>query len=146
MTASRNLAALAAVALGLAGGWAYASDPNTVAADPPAFRAPEDPSDARLEQPAEPTGALSLDDALTLALMGNPELQAVSWQARAGEARVLQAGKIPNPELDVRAYQLVRPEAPDESPARNRRDSIPAAPPARHPDAPTRRRWCSNRR
>lgn len=55
---------------------------------------------------AETAGPLALEDALALALMHNPELQAFSWEARASEARTLQAKKIPNPELDVRLYRL----------------------------------------
>jgi cobalt-zinc-cadmium efflux system outer membrane protein len=62
-----------------------------------------------------------LRDALALALMGNPELAVFSWETRASEARALQAGKAPNPELDIRVYHLDierRNLPPDE--ARNR--------------------------
>lgn len=44
-----------------------------------------------------PTGRISLRDALALALMQNPELSAFAWEIRAREARVLQAGRPPNP-------------------------------------------------
>lgn len=44
---------------------------------------------------------LKLTDALALALRGNPELAAFSYEVRAAEARVLQAGVLPNPELEV---------------------------------------------
>jgi hypothetical protein len=54
----------------------------------------------------ESDGPLALEDALALALMHNPELEVFSWEARASEARTLQAKKIPNPELDVRLYRL----------------------------------------
>ena len=47
----------------------------------------------------EPTGALTLRDALTHALLKNPELAAFSWEVRAVDARILQAGLYPNPEL-----------------------------------------------
>jgi cobalt-zinc-cadmium efflux system outer membrane protein len=46
-----------------------------------------------------PTGVLSLGDALAAALLGNPDLAAFSWEVRAREARTLQAGRLPNPEL-----------------------------------------------
>jgi len=49
----------------------------------------------------EPRGLLTLRQALALALLHNPSLAASSWEVRTGEARVLQAGLLPNPELDV---------------------------------------------
>ncbi|MFQ5646546.1 MAG: TolC family protein [bacterium] len=47
----------------------------------------------------EPTGILTLRQALALALMKNPELAVFSWDVRVGEARTLQAGLLPNPKL-----------------------------------------------
>ena len=79
------------------------------ASDPPAFRAPAKPLPVELpgEPPApEPAGPLRLEEALALALMRNPALVGFSWEVRASEARALQAGKAPNPELDVRVYRL----------------------------------------
>src|SRR5829696_9684960 len=49
----------------------------------------------------EPTGVLTLREALALALTENPELAPFAWQARANEARVLQAGLRHNPELNL---------------------------------------------
>lgn len=49
----------------------------------------------------EPTGALALRQVLALALMHNPELAAFSWEVRAAEARTLQAGLRPNPQVSV---------------------------------------------
>src|SRR5262245_55870264 len=49
----------------------------------------------------EPTGTISLRDALAAALLHNPELAAFSSEVRAREARALQAGLLPNPELDT---------------------------------------------
>jgi cobalt-zinc-cadmium efflux system outer membrane protein len=49
----------------------------------------------------EPTNELNLKTALSLALMKNHELKAFSWEVRAAEARVLQAGLLPNPELEA---------------------------------------------
>lgn len=48
-----------------------------------------------------PTGTVSLRDAVALALLHNPELAAFAWETRALEARILQAGRPPNPTLDV---------------------------------------------
>ena len=62
----------------------------------------------------EPQGEIRIEDALAAALMGNHELQGFSWEMRAGEARVLQARKRPNPELDFRLYRLAQPGMSDE--------------------------------
>ena len=62
---------------------------------------------ARTEAQAAPTitanagGQLALKDALALALLHNPDLSAWLWEVRAGEARRLQAGLWPNPEVEV---------------------------------------------
>ena len=47
----------------------------------------------------EPEGLLTLNDAMALALMRNPELGTYSLKVRAAEARRLQAGLLPNPEV-----------------------------------------------
>ena len=49
----------------------------------------------------QPTNALDLRQALALALRQNPALASFSWEARAAEARELQAGLWPNPEASV---------------------------------------------
>lgn len=48
---------------------------------------------------AESTGALLLRDALAMALTGNPELARYAWQNRIDDARAIQAGLRPNPEV-----------------------------------------------
>jgi outer membrane protein, heavy metal efflux system len=48
-----------------------------------------------------PSGSLSLRDALSLALVQNPGLAAFAWETRAREARVIQAGRPPNPVVSV---------------------------------------------
>jgi outer membrane protein, heavy metal efflux system len=53
-----------------------------------------------------PTGPLSLRDAVALALLNNPGLAAFAWEIRAREARVIQAGLRPNPILGVLAEDL----------------------------------------
>ncbi len=76
--------------------------PRPLGQDIPAFQAPTTP---KKNKPSlllkEPTGALSLKKALTLALIHNPELKTFSWAMRAREAGVLQSGLLPNPELDI---------------------------------------------
>jgi outer membrane protein, heavy metal efflux system len=54
-----------------------------------------------VEHPGEPTGVLTLRQALALALLRNPELASAAWEVRAGEARTLQAGLLPNPEFEL---------------------------------------------
>ena len=55
----------------------------------------------------EPSGALTLRQALALALARNPELASFSWDVRIGEARILQAGLRPNPEVGLREENVL---------------------------------------
>ncbi len=57
-------------------------------------------------QSATPTGALTLDQALAKVLLKNPGLQAFSLEVRAREARTLQAGLWPNPQLQVQSEDI----------------------------------------
>lgn len=66
-----------------------------------AVHPPAEASDSAQPEQTEPTGELSLRQALSAALLGNPALSATSWAVRAQEARALQAGLLPNPGLDV---------------------------------------------
>lgn len=50
-------------------------------------------------QVENPTGTVSLRDAVALALLQNPGLAAFAWETRAREARALQARRPPNPSL-----------------------------------------------
>ncbi|MHB1012105.1 MAG: TolC family protein [Desulfobacteria bacterium] len=54
-------------------------------------------------RPPEPKGDIALRDALSLALQYNPELAAFSIEIRVAEARTLQAGLRPNPEVNITA-------------------------------------------
>src|SRR5829696_1027727 len=57
-----------------------------------------DPATAQASVPARnPTDPVTLRDALARALMQNPTLAGYAWETRAREARVLQAGRRPNP-------------------------------------------------
>jgi len=68
--------------------------------------APGDPE--RQEAPSfqNPTGTVSLRDAVVLALMHNPGLAAFAWETRAREALILQVGRPPNPTLSVVAEDI----------------------------------------
>lgn len=50
---------------------------------------------------SDPTGDLTLDQAAALSLERNPKLSAYSWEWRRAEARTLQAGLWPNPEIEA---------------------------------------------
>jgi cobalt-zinc-cadmium efflux system outer membrane protein len=64
--------------------------------DDAAERAPTNP-----RMGSEPTGALTLPAVLARVLTQSPKLQPYSWQVRADEARLLQAGLRPNPTADL---------------------------------------------
>ncbi|MFQ5605750.1 MAG: TolC family protein, partial [bacterium] len=50
---------------------------------------------------AEPTDTLTFQQALSLALLRNPQLAVFSWEVRAREAQAVQASLLPNPEVEV---------------------------------------------
>jgi cobalt-zinc-cadmium efflux system outer membrane protein len=79
-------------------GWA---PPRSLGKAIPSYQPVEKAAQAPAAQPSaeELTGALTLRDALTHAFLKNPELAAFSWEVRATDARILQAGLFPNPEL-----------------------------------------------
>ena len=79
--------------------------PRPLAATVPTFRPSVEPS-GTLPLPIEPTGALPLQQAHALALMHSPKLAAFAWEVRAGEARTLQAGLHPNPEIGVEVENI----------------------------------------
>jgi cobalt-zinc-cadmium efflux system outer membrane protein len=56
---------------------------------------------------ADFTSGLSLRDALTATLKDSPRLVAYSWEVRSSEAKVLQAGLRPNPELSINPENFV---------------------------------------
>ncbi len=74
--------------------------PRPLARDLPTFQAPPEP-DLEPERPvrSEPTGTLTLQQALSLSLLYNPQLESYAWHLRAREAAVLQSHLSPNPVL-----------------------------------------------
>lgn len=101
---------VAALVLGLTGCATQRMDvawpePRLLGKDFATYRPPHQPSaaaSASLEL-EEPTGIITLRQALSMALMKNPELEAFSWEVRAREAQTLQAGLLPNPEYGIEA-------------------------------------------
>jgi len=78
-------------------------EPRPLGRDLPVYQPPREAprSGAGTLDTGEPSGPLTLRQALALALLNSPELAAFSWDVRAGEARVLQAGLLPNPEAEI---------------------------------------------
>ena len=62
-----------------------------------------EPQHAAGTDPTWPQADLTLDRAVTLALQSNPSLAAQEHAISAAEARVSQAGLLPNPEFDLEA-------------------------------------------
>ncbi len=102
--------AYASTVLALAGcqahplGDAVWAPPRPLHADLPAYQASTDPPQSSPEAQASapaPTGELSLRQALAAALLRHPQLHGQSWAVRRAEALALQAGRWPNPELEI---------------------------------------------
>lgn len=55
---------------------------------------------------AHPTGILTLQDAVSAALVSSPRLAAFSWEVRSRDARAVQAGLLPNPQILVEVENL----------------------------------------
>lgn len=70
--------------------------PRPLGRDVTAFEA--DPA-LQASELVEPVGAITVRQAIALALMRNPDLQAFSWEVRAHDADAIQAGRLPNPVL-----------------------------------------------
>lgn len=84
------------------------TEPRPLGRELSTYRPPRDGTNAPAEPPAieEPSGALTLRQALALALAKNPELAAFSWDVRMGEARLLQAGLRPNPVVTLEPQDI----------------------------------------
>lgn len=96
--------------LGLAGcGESVAADPrpsptpavSIVSSEPARTSEPAKP-----EEFVEPEGPLDLSEAMALSLLRHPELRMFSADIRIAEARRLQAGLRPNPELEVEVENI----------------------------------------
>lgn len=74
--------------------------PRPLGRDLPAYEAPLDPNAPPIPAAVvEASGTLTLADALRAAVSRSPALAAFSWEVRARDAELLQAGAFPNPEL-----------------------------------------------
>ena len=97
--------ALTSAALLLPAGHAHGQEPvpkRPLGRDLPVYApALGDPQRIEAPQIQNPTGTVSLRDAVGLALLQNPALAAFAWETRAREARILQSGRPPNPAVSV---------------------------------------------
>jgi len=76
--------------------------PKPAAGEPvPPAAAKTEPAASESAEFHEPTGIPAVEDALTAALLRNPQLAAYSFSVRAAEARVIQARALPNPEIEI---------------------------------------------
>lgn len=95
------------LASALSGCTRYRSDsswpkPRPLGEEMKIFRLPLKPEEvARDRTIKEPSGAITLAQALALALTKSPNLASFGWEVRAREAATLQSGLLPNPEIDV---------------------------------------------
>jgi outer membrane protein, heavy metal efflux system len=91
-------------------------EPRPLGRDLPVFVAPpvHQRAQMRLAQPAD-GGTLTLRDALAQALLHNPDLASFAWEVRAREARVLQAGRPPNPSASFLAEDFAASASPASS-------------------------------
>ncbi len=78
-------------------------EPLPLGQDLKAYRAPNQLIKEEIPVPPaeEPTDKINLNQALSLALLRNPELAAFSWEVRAKEAQAVQASLLPNPEVEI---------------------------------------------
>lgn len=76
--------------------------PRPLGRDLPVYQPPQGAvADAAPRTIHNPSGELTLRDALAATLLQSPELAAYAWELRAREARTLQVARRPNPELSV---------------------------------------------
>lgn len=99
-----HFAALAAATAFAMAAWSAAhASPTEPPSTETSYPAASDPSSGGAERVnrAEPTGAISLHDALALSLARNPRIAAFAREIEAAEGRLVQAGLRPNPELGL---------------------------------------------
>jgi outer membrane protein, heavy metal efflux system len=113
MRASIVLLMVAAQGCGPSKPKAHPSVTRPLRDDIPTYQAPvlerSDPCTPAREMPVEPNAPLTLQQALALALLHNPELEVFSWELRAKEAAILQQGLRPNPVLGLKVENFAGP-------------------------------------
>jgi len=75
----------------------------------PSFHTEQDGTEGgETDNALAPQQALTLYDAVALALLSNPNLAAYSYEERAADARIRQARVLPNPEIEVEVEEFDR--------------------------------------
>lgn len=97
------LSILCAVVLAGCRSEAYRAGPASL---PEKTLAQVDRAEPRAEESTEPMGAITLAQAAGAALLDNPDLKTFPYELRAAEARALQAGLLPNPEIGVEVEEF----------------------------------------
>jgi len=76
--------------------------PHSLAQNPVSHAVPTDNVPELKQEKVIPDGGiLTLRKVIALAIQYNPDLKASSWEERAMEGRVIQAGLLPNPEIEA---------------------------------------------
>lgn len=102
------LGLLLPIHLGLGAAHAITSSDALPGEPDPAAETPHDESPH--DEPAPPpdvSGEVTLRDVLAATLKSSPRLRAYSWEVRSSDAKVLQAGLRPNPELSINPENFV---------------------------------------
>src|SRR5215207_3902055 len=103
----RALALILGLSCGVSTSFAQTVTPRPLGAGVRVFQPAAGDPERRDTPPIEnPGGAITLKDAVALALLQNPALAAFAWESRALEVRILQAGRRPNPTLDALVEDL----------------------------------------
>lgn len=79
---------------------------NSIKQETQAKYLPDKTNAAQTVKPEDLTGTITLRDAVAVALVNSPKLKSFSLDVRAAEARKLQAGLLPNPEIDVEVEEF----------------------------------------
>jgi outer membrane protein, heavy metal efflux system len=85
-------------------------EPRPLGREFAAYKPPDEPLRSSQVSPLEPTGVLRLEEVLRRALLQNPELSATAFEVRAADARAIQAGLLPNPEVELELEEFAGTE------------------------------------
>jgi len=67
---------------------------------------PQESTQSHRQKPTEPTGQITLREAIAYALVNSPHLRAFSWDIHFAEANQMQAALRPNPKIEVQVEEF----------------------------------------
>ncbi len=105
MLPMRSIVSTALLLAVLGGSVAYGAAPEIILEDVSAESPPPQPVAVE---------SLSLDEAITRALETSPYLETFSWELRAADGRIQQAGLRPNPEMSFEIERITLGDGPSE--------------------------------